>query len=419
MAQGSALGTIPSVPQATYIADSSNPNLDAFSRLRVSNPETLYSAQMTYDLQPLLVQAVTSSANAVIGWSQTEHWASMSFNSAAANEWCALQTYDWLRYQPGKSQMALITFNMSGTQVGADKFVRYGDFSGSNSIGLETSGSFVNMALRSTTSHGVEIVSQSQWNLDKLDGSGSSGLTLDLMKSHIFFVDFQALYVGRVRTGLDIDGMLIYTHEFTHANIDVVPYIANANLPICVGMRSTEANVTAGMYSICNAVVSEGGLDPTGYTFTADGSVTAASGARTHMLSIRPKTTFKGQTNRTKIVLESLDVLVTGNSPIHWELCIGDTLTGAAWTDASTNYSAVEYDTTATTGASPTIVVDCGYVAATAATKGTIRSSTSAKYPLTLDAYGNNRSLGTLTLLVTGLGGTSACRASLVWREIR
>jgi hypothetical protein len=157
-----------------------------------------------------------------------------------------------------------------------------------------------------------------------------------------------------------------------------------------------------------------------GYTFAQEGTATAGNGTRTHILSLRPNTTFNSISNRARFELESVDVLVTGNAPVYWELCVGQAISGTtAFTDVNGTYSTMEYNTAGTISGSPTIVIAAGYVAASAQTKSAAGKSITNRYPITLDAAGAVRALGTLTLIITGIGGTSATRATFNWREVR
>jgi hypothetical protein len=71
------------------------------------------------------------------------------------------------------------------------------------------------------------------------------------------------------------------------------------------------------------------------------------------------------------------------------------------------------------TSDSPSIVLAGGYTASSAQSKGSVNRLLANKYPITLDVAGAVRSLGTLSVIATGIGGTSACRAILNWKEIR
>lgn len=389
---------------------------DAFSRLRVSNPTTLFDAQFTYDLQPLLYAQIISGTGATITHDTTNRNGLITFASTPTGGQAYFQSYEWFRYQPSKSQLIFLTFNMNGGVANVRKFAGYSD--GNNGIEFSLNGTTPTLNVFSETAEGDETVTQSNWNLDKLDGTGASKITIDFTKVQILVIDFQALYVGRVRVGFDIDGKIIYVHEFNHANSDTQPYFQTANLPIRVGMTCT-GTVSTTMRMICSAVVSEGGTDKTaGYGFATEGTVAAADGVDTHILSIQPKTTFKNLVNRSKIELTSVDVIVTGNSPVIWKLCVGQALTGTSTSDINTNYSAVQ-SITGTLSGSPAIVLAQGYVAATNQVKGTLSKEVVTRIPITLTPGGSVRDLGRLTLLVQGVGGASNTRAVFNWIELR
>jgi hypothetical protein len=223
-----------------------------------------------------------------------------------------------------------------------------------------------------------------------------------------------------VRVGFDIDGLVVYAHQFVHANLITTPYLQYASLPVRCGMTAT-GTVSTTMRFICSAVVSEGGQEENGGTpLCIEGTVTAASGADTHILSVRPKTTFNSITNRTKFALDSIDVTVTGNNPVLWKLVAGQALTTPTFADVNTTYSSMEALAGAgTLSGTPAIVIAQGYVAVTATVKTASSRKISDTVPITLNQAGAVRNLGTLTVLVQGIGGTSATRATLNWRELR
>lgn len=403
------------------ISDSGN--LDAFSRLRVSTPATLFESTFRYDLQPLLYEAITSSGSVV--HDATNSCADLSINSATGL--AAMQSYQWIKYQPGKSQMILLTFTFGTAAANVTR--RIGLFNATNSgatvtigdgIFLEQTGaSTVNLRIANSGTTADQTVAQASWNLDTLDGNGPSGITLDLSKSQILVVDFQWLGVGRVRVGFDIGGTIVYAHEFLHANSVTDVYMQTATLPIRAEL-TTEASETAGMSFICASVVSEGGVDSVlGYGFSQGVSLTAGNGTRTRALSIQPKTTFNSITNRSQMTLESIEVVVTGNNPVLWELCIGQALTGTSFGDVNTAYSGMQYDTAGALSGNPAIVIQSGYVASSATSRSAVNRDISMLYPITLDVAAAVRVNGRVTVLATGLGSTSACSVTLNWKEIR
>jgi hypothetical protein len=400
-----------------YLGVNGDPSSDAFGRHRVSSPEYVFDSQLTYNLQPLLFEQITAQSGATIAHDATDRNALLTFASTPTGGSAIMQTFEHFRYQPGRSQLVFVTFNFVAGVANCLKFAGYSD--GTNGVELQYNGTTMRLAILSGTGHGNQYVNQADWD-DPLNGEGRSAVTVDWSKQQILGVDLQALYVGRVRAYLDIDGCLVQFHEDDNANSETSPYIQTANLPVRVGMTCT-GTVSTTMRFNCCTVISEGGQkDIAGFQFSQEGTVTAASGAQTHILSVRPKTTFNSIANRSKFVLENIEVTVTGANPVKWELVIGQAISGTTtFNDVNATYSGFEYNTAGTISGAPAIVVAAGYVTATNQSRTNVSSRVDLRYPITLNAAGAVRSLGTLSLIVTGIGGTSATRAIMNWREIR
>jgi hypothetical protein len=392
------------------------PARDAFSRLRVSNATGLTDHQFTYDLAPLLFDTITVGTGTAISHDKTNRCAKMTMAASPANSEVAMQTFEWFKYQAGKSQLVFITFNLRGAKDSIIKYAGYGNKD--NAIRLQLNGTQAQIAILSKTGSGNEVVNQEDWNLDRMDGNGC-GIKLDWNKTQILVLDFQALFVGRVRVGFDVDGDIIYAHEFNHANILSDPYIQTATLPIRVGMISSAASTTDTLDLICSSVISEGGSeDISAYQFASSTSVTAGNNTDTHVISIQPDTSIEGIENHEKILLDGFDIIVTGNNPVIYKVVIGQELTSITATDANAAYSGVDV-VAGTLSGSPAIVIDQGYIASGASVKGTISRPISFKYPITLGHDGLPRALGRITILAQGIGGISAIQCTLKWREIR
>jgi hypothetical protein len=385
--------------------------LDAFGNQRVSTPQQVYDGQLTYDLLPLVFEQITNGSGASITHNANNREADISFNSTPAGGEVIMQNFEYHHYQPGKSQKALVTFNFKESIPNCLKFAGYSD--GVNGIQFETINGVNQITLYSGTDNGNETVTQDNWNLNKFP-------TLDISKGQILQIDLQALYRGKVRVGFDTSFGIIYVHEFRHANITSAPYIQIASLPIRCGMTCTDT-VTTTMNFTCGAVISEGGQENlSGNDFRALGSATAANGVETHILSVQPKLLFNGFTNRITFRDVELEIGNFGNSPIRWDLVIGQAISGTTtFLDSNTTYSAFEYNTLGTKNGNPLIYIDSGFVAASNQSKNSISQALFNKYPITLDAAGAQRLNGRLGVLVSGDGGSSACRACLKWKEIR
>lgn len=75
-------------------------------------------------------------------------------------------------------------------------------------------------------------IPQSQWNLDKMDGTGPSGYTIDLTKMQMFCIDYSWYGAGFIRWGLRAaDGSYTYCHKMLNNNVNTVAYMRAGNLP--------------------------------------------------------------------------------------------------------------------------------------------------------------------------------------------
>lgn len=415
--------------ETTQVKFADSPSQDAFSRLRVSNPETLFAVQSQYNTNPRQMESGATGTG--VAPAHDANTRMMALACTAGSGTSFTQSYQYIPYQPGKSQLVKITGVLGAAVAGAICDVGY--FDAANGIFLRqngTSGLQVVRRTSTTGSVGNNAVNQADWNIDKMDGTGASGINLVATNCFILIIDLQFLGMGRVRIGFDVDGLIYYAHEFLNANVLAVPYMQTGTLPVQMLVTSTATATTKTAHFKCAAVESEGGInDADAFTVSTPEAVeTAASGARTHLLSLRPKTTFNSITNRQDLSLVRLNLIATGANPVYWELCVGATMAASTWADVNTTSSGAEYTSVrgAFTNLTNGIVIVSGYISG--AGGGTspptvtvidIASIITRKYPISLDRAGAVRDLGTLTLLVTGIGGASATRGSIVFKEVR
>ena len=386
-------------------------NIDAFSRLRVSEPVGLFSVQQQYDLEPFLLEGGATGTGTAPAHNANTRMADLVVTAGTGTSF--IQSYEYIPYQAGKSQLVFVT-GLLGTGT-ASCIKDIGLFDADNGIFLRQNGiSGLQVVRRTKTSGSVvdNTVDQASWNLNTL-------ASLDVTKVLIVVIDCQFLAMGRVRIGFDIGGQVVYVHQFLNANVIAVPYMQTLTLPVAMVMSTTSAAGTCSFK--CASVSSEGGFEnPSAYQFsTVEQTVTAASGTATHILSLRPLTAFNSKTNRTRIKLDSIDILA-GSNPVLWQLCIGATYSAApTFAATSAGYSASEQSTAVGTMATIGIPIAQGYLASSAANKGSIAAEVASKYPITLDRAGAVRANGTLSLFLTGISGTSACRAVMNISEVR
>jgi hypothetical protein len=237
-------------------------NLDAFGRLRVSNPVTLFDSQNRYIDGEQFSSITATSGNVVYVANES------SFNlnvSAASGSSVIRQTKTVQAYQPGKSLLTMNTFAMATLKANLRQRVGY--FTADNGIYFEANGTSLFLVIRSSTTGVVveERIAQASWNGDTLNGAGSSGITLDPTLTQIFWNDVEWLGVGNVRAGFVINGEFIVCHTFQHANQpgNTTVYMTTATLNPRYEITNTGATSGAStMKQICSTVISEGGYTP-------------------------------------------------------------------------------------------------------------------------------------------------------------
>jgi hypothetical protein len=75
-------------------------------------------------------------------------------------------------------------------------------------------------------------VPQSEFNIDKVDGTGPSGYNIDLTKMQMFYIDYTWYGAGFVRYGVrGPRGDVIYVHKQPNNNINAEAYMRSGNLP--------------------------------------------------------------------------------------------------------------------------------------------------------------------------------------------
>src|SRR5689334_10790598 len=100
-------------------------NLDAFSRLRVSNVTPLLDAQFTYDMQPLQFDTIVTGTAATTTYDSTNRCVKAALTASISGSSAYFQSYKYLKYTSGTSQLIFISFNMGGGVANVTKWAQY------------------------------------------------------------------------------------------------------------------------------------------------------------------------------------------------------------------------------------------------------------------------------------------------------
>jgi len=390
-------------------------NFDSFGRLRISEPFTLFDSSHRYKDNGLWATQIVTGGTAI--FNADEGLVNLSVNTTSGST-VRRETYKTFAYQPGKSLLALNTFVMAPAQNGLTQRVGY--YGAANGVFLELANSTLSLVKRSSVT-GVLVdtpIAQASWNTDRMDGTGPSGITLDITKAQILFMDFEWLGVGSVRCGFVINGEFHTCHIFHHANIITSTYITTASLPLRYEIFNTAGTGTnSTLKQICSSVISEGGYEMHGIQqavvtpITAPRSLTTA-GTYYPIISLRLKTTALDAI----AIISALSIMGVATGIYNWKILESCTTSGGSWVSAGAD-SAVEYNIGGT-GVTGGRTLATGYITSSqqASVNTDVLKEALFRFQLERDSFISDRH--EICLAVTASTNNELVYGSMDWEEI-
>jgi hypothetical protein len=306
------------------IAFSDSTAIDAFNRLRTSEPYNLFGFSHTLTSGDTYFETVTigSATTTFLPNEAAENLAVTTTGDRAI-----IEQHGYNFYQPGKSQLVFLTGIFGSGVANTNKFMGY--LNDDDGLSFCYSGETFGVLLRTSTSGSPvdTFIPQADWNIDTLNTGSTlnpSGIHLDNTKTNIYVINFQWLGVGRVTYALDIDGVLVPVHQIRNANNKTEVYMRTGNLPVRYEVSSTGGATS--MKQICAAVISEGGQEDFGYPAIASTTLATqrsiSNGVRGSVVSVRLSTIFEGLDNRMKATPLQVELYVSSNAIGYWELVL-------------------------------------------------------------------------------------------------
>lgn len=328
---------------------------DAFGRLRISSPLTLFDSNHRFSDNGLWATANTTGGT--YNFITNQSTVGLSVNTTSGAE-VVRETKKVFSYQPGKSLLIMNTFVMDTPQTNLRQRVGY--FGSQNGVYLENDGVTNYFVLRSYISGSVveRRIAQADWNRDKFDGTGysaqsggpdhTSGLLVN--KSNILWFDVEWLGVGDVRCGFVVDGKMVIAHVFHNDNVNTAPYMTTASLPIRYEITNTGATALSSvMKQICSTVISEGGYELSGTQQSIGTDITApktlgTAGVYHSLISLR----LKSSRLDAVVIPTAVSILPVSSGNYNWRLIQSGVTTGGTWVSGG-SFSSIEYNLTGTT----------------------------------------------------------------------
>lgn len=394
-----------------------SPAVDAFGNLRTTGGRlSIFDSKQLYGHDKTIFWSEVISGTATTIYTQAD--ADVEMSVSAANDYAIRQSRGRWNYQAGKSQLILCTFHLTPSVTGMTARVGYfnSDTTAPYTNGID--GLFFEWSngtayVCQAKSGVITKVAQADWNIDKFDGSGPSGFTIDWSKANILGMDMEWLGIGRTRFAWVINGQILAAHAFNNANnVDEV-YASSPNHSIRYEI-SSQGN-TGTLSHICSAVMSEGGADPNGLILAHEATnvfnvLTASLNAS--MIAIRLQS---NRIDNTTIIkgIELLAPSLGATENVKYELVYNPSFTDSfVWTDVPNSNMQI--------ASSPSLVSTGGVVMVSGYLAGTDKQAVSVPTMELQNGVAIDGTIDVIILRATSRGSNNDDVYSILsWQELR
>ena len=327
----------------------SNVEVTPKGRIKVSSRQTVFHNTSLYDTGTDIWDNHTTLGASIV---HDANLAAVVMSSSTTPGSIAIrQSLKVMNYIPGRPAEFSTAFS-AGPAAGAR--LRIGVFDENNGVYFEKSadGIFYCVVRSKSTGSVVENrVARPDWNGDKLDGTGTSGISVPPGQIQLIVIDYEWYGAGQVNFSFVIDGNKHTIHTFNHANRIQTSWMARPFQPIRIEVENISATSTASMtmystsFSLEGESLTVGSPKITGIPLPGKNLSTAFTYYPT--VSIRLKST---QLNAVAFI-EQIQAFTTDNSNLTFRVYKNATLSaagGLTWTDFMSSGSSVEVNTNAT-----------------------------------------------------------------------
>jgi len=338
---------------------------------------------------------------------------------ATAGDQVLRQTKRVQRYIPGRQSEVVMTAIFGNPTTGIRK--RIGLFDNFDGAYFEDGGDgtyYVATRRKVDTGYIDTRVARNDWNVDRLDGTGPSGIILNFTLIHHIVIEYEWYGAGQVEFKYVIDNNSFPIHKFNHANHQAYPWASTASLP--VRCELTNVAGTPGIhqfYQGSHSFSTEGYAARLGRQLSINSAITGKilTIANTFypVVAIRLKSTALNSV----VIPDSYSGATLDNTSIFIRTLAGAIVTGGTWVSYDAD-SPIEYNITATsiTGGR---IVETVYISPT--NQGNIYSYNSQS--VTQIDRSTTTSLGdTSEIFVVAIASVNANKsgwATLGWMEVR
>ena len=382
------------------------------NRQRVSTFSTWFYSTTQFDLG-LDVWDQTTANGATIVHNPLESAVKMSVTGTVGSK-AVRQTKQVMPYIPGRPAEFSMAHRWEAPVSGIRK--RIGIFDENNGLYFEDGGDQnYYCVIRSKVSGSVveTRVQRADWNGDKFDGLGPSGITADPNAIQLIVIEYEWYGAGAVHFNFVMHGTKHRIHSFYHANISRDVYIGTPFLPIRAEIENISATVPGEMIIASTSFGLEGMSTRIGLPLVQQIPLPGVSLAQANTFYPAISIRLKPGSLSGIAILEKLQFFTTDNTTLAYRIYVNATLTGGTWVDHELPNSLVQVNTSATAITGGTIFY-----------RGLVPTNGSE---IVIDAGGAfqlaRNTMGTVgdivTIAIAAFNTNKTAVGAVMWREMR
>ena len=324
------------------------PQFSNNNRLKVSPYQTVFFNTFQYGKETDVWDERLVGVGATATFNGSSSNVVMEVGSAAGSS-VVRQTKNVMRYIPGRSTTLTFSIRLDTPQVGIRR--RFGLFDENNGAYFEDDGGTYSYVIRSNTTGIVSErrVYRDDWNGEKFDGNGYTGVTADSTKQQLISINYEWYGSGLVEFAWLMKNETIASHTFENSNTLDNVWCSTPFLPIRIQIENvTGVAGTHYIYQGSNSLIQEGEPEKLGILESISNPITGTTMASANTFYPVVSLRLKDSQLAAVALIRSLQAATNDNTNIYWRLIENPTLTGASWTDDPDPNSFMQYDTSAT-----------------------------------------------------------------------
>lgn len=313
-----------------------SPNFDAAGRTEVASENWIGNYSMQVDEMPDLIDTEITGAGSVT-WDPNSRTAELQVDDTSGTT-VHRMTHLYHHYRPGVAMTALMTISAGSNTPNCVR--RWGFFDADDGLFFEYDGTTLYVVERSSATGTVveQRVPQSQWNGDRMDGSGNVGTNpsrelLDPEKFWLYEIRFLYLGAGPARFAAFGQEGRIVLHTFRNGGESTLPYMRTGSLPLHWEIFNTAATGGPTQLRQGNSTVQVSGdwaPQRKSYGSPNRAPVSVTSPTAIGVLRAKQNNPASGQENRG-IVFPTKMTIWSATEPVHISLTRGGDFTVDTW----------------------------------------------------------------------------------------